>query len=146
SSGFSLGRLTVVVRGGHSQTIAIGLLYRQERRLKPELQHGMNSNLDPPAKAVPDTAAPFVCRAADLPDANDRGKKAHRGELVAPGVIVARCGSDVDSQRAKTSFRTDHVGGLRDQPDAASAGSFEERLAKQRVFVGIRRFLFQHEV
>src|SRR5262245_40036537 len=38
SSGFSLGRLTVVVVESHTHTVAIGLLTRQERRLKPELQ------------------------------------------------------------------------------------------------------------
>jgi hypothetical protein len=38
SSGFSLGRLAVAVFEGYSHTVAIGLLTRQERRLKPELQ------------------------------------------------------------------------------------------------------------
>jgi len=34
----SLGRLAVVVLETHSQTVATGLLTRQGRRLKPELQ------------------------------------------------------------------------------------------------------------
>jgi hypothetical protein len=38
SSGFSLGRLAVVVVDAHSQTGASGLLIRRARRLKPELQ------------------------------------------------------------------------------------------------------------
>ena len=40
SSSFSLARLTVVVHGGPPHTVAIALLTRQERRLKPELQRG----------------------------------------------------------------------------------------------------------
>jgi hypothetical protein len=38
SSGFSLRRLTGVVIGGNSHTVAIAVVPRQERRLKPELQ------------------------------------------------------------------------------------------------------------
>jgi hypothetical protein len=38
SSGFSLGRLTVVVLDGQPHTVASALLTHQERRLKPELQ------------------------------------------------------------------------------------------------------------
>jgi len=38
SSGFSLGNLTVMVADCETQTVAIGLLTRQEHRLEPELQ------------------------------------------------------------------------------------------------------------
>src|SRR5712664_1261330 len=49
SSGFILRRLTVEVVDGNSHALAIGLLSRQERRLKPELQQVANGTWSVPA-------------------------------------------------------------------------------------------------
>ena len=51
SSGFSLGRLAVVVVEGYAHAVAIGLLPRPERRLKPELQRNAGTGI--PARPSP---------------------------------------------------------------------------------------------
>ena len=53
SSGFSLGRLTVMVGDGHSHAVARRLLTRQERRLKPELQLAANGTRSVHATVFP---------------------------------------------------------------------------------------------
>jgi hypothetical protein len=56
-AGFSLGNLTVVVVAGKTSAVAIELLTRQERRLKPELQHPGWSEIGDEVESGRDVAA-----------------------------------------------------------------------------------------